>query len=427
MTTTEKGNDLEDKFYQYLVNQKEAKELVYGTYPPELCKIYKKKKYYCEERKSDVQFDVVVELFREGGKEPHIRVVFECKNYSDNIPETEVTDFSDKLSRIFKHGSKGVLVVNTSLQSGAEALVKSRKIGLVKYNDNGFEIVLDRTAEDSFLRKGIFENPKPSKPLKFSAYYEGRFCSSPRDLFRFLSDETLHEDERKPRLKEFSPPYLTLDEIETFARELLETAEYKNGPVDLGKVCKTLNLDCHYIQDRQFDEKGNEILGFVDFHKKNIHVYLHENKHRERFTLGHEIGHFYLGHDKFLRSETLIANDLIKNIIENSFNYDRLEIQANNFASCLLLPKKYFLFKIEELRQKLDIKDKGHGHIYVDDQPCNFTTYDSLLSELSISFGASKEAIEIRLKNLDLLTDNREKWKQDRISPSLRSAASRLP
>ena len=48
VSTLEKGNKLEDKFYQYLLAQKRQGDLVFGAYPPKLCKIYKKKKYYTQ-------------------------------------------------------------------------------------------------------------------------------------------------------------------------------------------------------------------------------------------------------------------------------------------------------------------------------------------------------------------------------------------
>ncbi|MFT6489506.1 MAG: hypothetical protein ACJAXQ_000276 [Parvibaculaceae bacterium] len=43
MSTVEKGDKLEDEFYNYLQNQKELGSLVYDAYPAHLCNIYKKK------------------------------------------------------------------------------------------------------------------------------------------------------------------------------------------------------------------------------------------------------------------------------------------------------------------------------------------------------------------------------------------------
>lgn len=100
MNSTAKGNSLEDALCDYLSDQQERGNLVYDLYPPERCKIRKKPKYDCPERRKPVEFDVVIELYREGRKIPHSYVVFECKNYKSGIPESRVTDFSDKMGRI---------------------------------------------------------------------------------------------------------------------------------------------------------------------------------------------------------------------------------------------------------------------------------------------------------------------------------------
>lgn len=43
MNTSEKGDDLEASFYEYLVEQKNNGELLYGLYSPENCTIFRKK------------------------------------------------------------------------------------------------------------------------------------------------------------------------------------------------------------------------------------------------------------------------------------------------------------------------------------------------------------------------------------------------
>lgn len=148
MNSTEKGDKLEDKFYEYLIEQKRRGELVYDLHPSANCKIFKKKSYYCKEREADVQFDVVIEIYQKGRSKPFSYIVFECKNYEGGIPETCVTDFSDKLGRIFRHAAKGVLVVSSRLQSGADNLARSRSIGIVKYDETGLEVGADRSGRN---------------------------------------------------------------------------------------------------------------------------------------------------------------------------------------------------------------------------------------------------------------------------------------
>ncbi|KQV29392.1 hypothetical protein ASC96_12075 [Rhizobium sp. Root1204] len=128
MGSVDKGNKLEDAFYEYLLYQKKLGHLLFGVYPPENCKVFKKKSYYCKEREADVEFDVVIELYAQGRREPHLHVIFECKNHSGNVSETHVNDFSSKIGRMFPHAVKGILVVSSRLQSGADKVARNRKM-----------------------------------------------------------------------------------------------------------------------------------------------------------------------------------------------------------------------------------------------------------------------------------------------------------
>lgn len=173
MNTTEIGNRLEDQLYNYLHDQLVHNGLVFDLYPANLCELHKKKKYYCEVRKRYVEFDVVVEVRREPTGEPHIVVIFECKNHKKPVQERDITDFSSKIGDIFGHGAKGMVVSSSQLQSGAENFARSKHIGIVKFDENGIDVVADRKggywAEKSFVETQIFEGGTRSKSLIFSA------------------------------------------------------------------------------------------------------------------------------------------------------------------------------------------------------------------------------------------------------------------
>jgi len=153
-----------------------------------------------------------------------------------------------------------------------------------------------------------------------------------------------------------------------------------------------------------------EILGSANFDRQEIVINAHGNITRERFTLGHEIGHFFLKHQVYLASESVIESDLrIVSEREGSFNYERLELQANLFASNLILPDEIFVRKTAEFRRLLGITDRGHGYIFVDDQPYNYQVYEQLLTQLLTYFEVSKQAIQYKLQNLGMLTDQRSR------------------
>ena len=94
-----------------------------------------------------------------------------------------------------------------------------------------------------------------------------------------------------------------------------------------------------------------------------IHVNGSNQEVRQRFTIAHELGHYFSGH-----------NDVYRDIYtSNGYNQD--EILANNFAAELLMPKD----KIEYYMDQLIIKDISH---------------------LARIFNVSKEALLIRLGKL---------------------------
>ena len=413
VNSTLKGNKLEKSFYEYLLAQQERGELVFDAYPADNCKIYKKKEYFCAERGGNVEFDVVIEFFRRGSLTPHSYIVFECKNYGRSIPELHVNDFSLKLSRTFRHAAKGVLVISSRLQSGAEHVARHSKLGIVKFDEHGLEIIADRRdrsfLEYNFAKKQIFESKKATKSLKFSAFYDGSFYASVRGLVEGFLEIA---PSGQPNRERHHPgvPYVPTDAIKASARDLLGLVGYESGPVDLKNICAALSIDLEFTDHRVHDLDGMEILGSANFDRKKIVINAHGNITRERFTLGHEIGHFFLKHQLYLASESVIESDLrIVSEREDGFNYERLEFQANSFASNLILPDEIFIRKTAEFRNLLGITDRGHGYIFVDDQPYNYQIYDQLLTQLLTYFEVSKQAIQYKLQKLGMLTDQRSR------------------
>jgi Zn-dependent peptidase ImmA (M78 family) len=408
-----KGNKLEDAFHQYLVAQKERGDLVFDAYPAEQCEIHKKKRYFCTERNGDVEFDVVIEFFQRGRSAPHSYVVFECKNHNGSIPELLVNDFSSKLSRIFRNAAKGVFVSSSRLQSGAENVARHSKMGIVKYDENGIEIIADRRGppiiEYNFAQKQIFDIDRSTKSLKFSAFYGGNYFGTIRGMLEsMLGWEQAGGVSRNADIH--SVPHIEIEVIKECARDILARIDYQCGPVDLSKVCNALSIDLQFTNEHAYDIDGVEILGSANFERGTILINAHDNVTRERFTLGHEIGHFALNHKSYLISERVLEIDL-KGFKENqqTFNYDRLEFQANEFASALILPDELFKKKTAEFRQLIGITVRGHGYIFVDDQPDNYHNYEKLLTQMLTYFEVSKQAIHHKFQKLGMLTDQRSR------------------
>ena len=418
-STTEKGNKLEDQFFDYLTDQVEANELVYDAYPPSNCKIRKKPEYFCDDRKANVEFDIVIEVRRTGRDQPHLYVVFECKNHKKPVEDIYVRNFSDQIRSVFGQSAKGIIVTSHRLQSGAEHVATNRRLGIVKFDQTGIDVIADRTvgiwAEDKFIRQQLLTGIRRQKSLRFSGFSDGSYFCTVDQMLRVVEENTIDLVAAQPAQPLDPIPFLPEAQIKHAADETLSLVRYAGGEVELHTLCCKLQIYLEY-SDRQFSEAiGQTVLGTANFTRRTIEIYQNRNPNRERFTIAHEVGHFALDHEKYLRAEQTVERDLFAEVDpEAAFNYERLEIQANLFASALLLPDSHFWPAVDEVRQRLGLYDKGFGYIFVDDQPCNDTPYRQILSTLSGQFGASKRAIELKLKRAGLVTDNRN---HNRIRP----------
>ena len=184
--------------------------------------------------------------------------------------------------------------------------------------------------------------------------------------------------------------YLEEWKIEDEAEEILQKAKLlgfynNNEATPLDQIAEII-LNCHIIY-RNLDKHQFGLLGVADYKQKIIWInesldyyddYNLPDEGRLNFTLAHEIGHFVL-HKK------LYEND-------NFFDFHnetdpigkRIEIQANIFAEMLMMPRKLIYQKWQ----------KDFFHI---------ENHHQKIYEMMKFFKTSREAMQIRLKNLNLI------------------------
>ncbi|HLU84827.1 MAG TPA: ImmA/IrrE family metallo-endopeptidase, partial [Vicingaceae bacterium] len=110
-----------------------------------------------------------------------------------------------------------------------------------------------------------------------------------------------------------------------------------------------------------------------------------ENEVRQRFTIAHEIGHYFLHrleHEIFYDKKD--ASKLYRNH-NSSTGEDQMEREANAFAAALLMPKNRLKLEIEKMQFDLG-SDK-----------------DQILEKLAATFKVSNQAMMYRILNLRLL------------------------
>jgi len=178
--------------------------------------------------------------------------------------------------------------------------------------------------------------------------------------------------------------------------------------VSLDEICLFLK-EVYSLDVLETDDMEDGVLGQITFSPLVIKIDKgHENEARKRFTLAHEIGHFLLGHSEYMLSEKCHKSLLN---IENPNDIGirdvmRMEWQANQFASYLLLPTIEFVQSFLEIIAKYEIPNKGFGVLYVDNQKCNIDAFYSVTAPLMNKYKVSRSVTKIRLKKLGFINES---------------------
>lgn len=424
MSTTKKGNEFEAIVHDVLREQIVTAGL-FGM--PELCKLRKKPKYYSRDRQGDIIFDLSIEVYFPGQKNFTFLVIVECKNYSHKVPVDDAEEFFQKVQQVSGANIKAIMVANGAFQEATVRFSKSKGMGLWRYtNTSEFDFILPRSPssllspryENEFFSpaRNAINNPDYSSRIYDCHYFIDGLYTSSTALFieKLITSNQAHAEvslakemiiEQKKRNCQVH--YLTKQYIESLCSQLHKSILYDRGWIDLRLVHYVLNKR-NPIAIEEVDALPFNALGEISFNPMKIKI-LKDNGgvYRKRFTLAHELGHATLRHDKYLFAERCTA-DSIK--LDRDFDIGikevlRLEWQANYFASCLLLPRQNLIDSFYVLIKALDIRNKGFGFLYLDDQPCNRSSYARVTSALMQHYQVSRSVIKYRLIDLGLLVD----------------------
>lgn len=135
------------------------------------------------------------------------------------------------------------------------------------------------------------------------------------------------------------------------AIELLESLNIKRVPVSLPKIARSLNI---YIEYAPLDDELSG-MAFIKDGEKLIWINSLHHPNRQRFTIGHEIGHHVL-HSKALLNGVHVDKGILRRDTISSEGSEKIEIQANAFASELLMPSTAIS---EALGQDFDLDDSN--------------------------------------------------------------------
>lgn len=160
------------------------------------------------------------------------------------------------------------------------------------------------------------------------------------------------------------------------AAELLSRLKMTTVPTPVEKIAKELGAQIRFAP---FDE---EISGMIHVKDGTIVIGVNALHHpnRQRFTIAHELGHLVL-HKEKITSHVHIDKGFPAALMRDTRSAtgtDTVEVQANQFASELLVPQAL-----------LDKELAGRAAIDMEDEKS--------LEDLSRKFKVSKQAIQYRI------------------------------
>ena len=181
--------------------------------------------------------------------------------------------------------------------------------------------------------------------------------------------------------------FLTSEQIASAANVilLLDCQDKTEQEIDVIGICQQhFGLSIHFVDLKS--AYGENTLGMMLSNEKlilcdlSIEPFGERKEHKERilrFTIAHELGH-HIFHQGYLDCETspTFYNDL------GDKEKDRIELQANIFASMLLMPEKLFR-NMYQMLQTQDLKKSN------------------LIKRLADMFNVSKEAAGYRVHAIE--------------------------
>lgn len=162
---------------------------------------------------------------------------------------------------------------------------------------------------------------------------------------------------------------------------LADAFDFSKPPVDVELVAQRLGLSIVQL------DLGEDVSGLLISKGDStvIAVQKSDSPNRKRFTIAHEIAHFHLRH-QFEPGEHVHVDRghlITPRNSKSSTGVDSKEIEANQFAACLLMPSRLLLNRIKALKER--------------------SLRDDHVEKLAKEFMVSEQAMTIRLSTLGFL------------------------
>ena len=347
-------------------------------------------KQYASKTAPDVMLnpDITIEVYSNSNKETWSNLlVVECKNHGRKIDNSIYREFVGNLSDYPRSGVRGIMVSSAGFTQQVITLAQSDNIALVVLSEQSdWETIIWRKInsfeQHQFGHKVLTGEASTSYPIVYSG-----------NSFVTVSD--LLQECGIPMSKALHIPFMEDNVLCKKVEDILQNTKY---------LIKENFIDCCFsliAPNYKFDfvEMQEDCLGKCDFKEHVITINSSLSKHRQNFTIAHELGHIAL-HSSIVENLFSIEDrESDKNTIISKSIYGRMEYQANTFASYLLMPNIPFMAEVNKLFKENWITT---GRLYHDYQPCNIRDCNVVVGALSSKFNVSQEAVIVRLKRANL-------------------------
>lgn len=398
MNTTAKGTEFEKKVLAFFSSLLENDELAFAQ--RKYSRIYHQKKYPTDTSR-EIIFDITIENYNPlvSSKYWSSLVVIECKNLNSKVNIGDFDEFCTKLKRVSNSAVKGIFVTTKGFSQSIIEIARKEHIALIVFSETNTKWVVGRNTNinpEQFMPILLGENEIGMNPL---VYDDGNFLN----LYDFLQRMDVVIDKNHF----LNIPYYSSAEIEAKATNLFLGSNPISSDI-AGEILAKKYSDYRIT----FEKLPKNILGMLSLKNKVITLSenIISNKNRLHFTIAHELGHLVLHIPIIENKITKICEFEEQTLLKiNSRTLKRMEWQANQFASFLLLPQGRFMSIFNKLLNDVNIRK---GRLYLDHQPCNIRDVNYVLGELSRIFEVSKEVVKIRLKNAGLFEESKNRVKR---------------
>ena len=398
MNTTEYGFQFEKQVFEFLKKMLSNDDMPGAS--AKRSKIFLKKTYPTSTERTittDVSIETYLNEEKEKAGEWSTLIIFECKRYKNTVDIADLDEFESKLRKIGGFGVKGYFVTTSGFSKTTMQDARKNHYGLAIFGKDGnwnWLVPRDTRRNKSEEYMPIFygETPVGSSPLFL--------CNG---CFMNLADIFRDADVQIPTTKKLKAPYLPKTTIRKIANDI-----YLNNPnIDddiAGHLLFKLFPEFRII----FEKLPFGVEGQASYEDKKIVLSesLLDKPDRMNFTLAHELGHLVLHSDILALYEGINGNQPVP-ISEQELKW--IDVQANNFASAILMPEIKFTNVVKIIFSSLDLKVFP---FVIDNQPFKAQLLATILNHISTQFHVSKQAVFIRLKEDGFVSELRKQPKR---------------